>query len=76
MTDWMSPTLRAALEERLSEMTSEESARAAVQAQKLAKIAEKHSNAHDPWIYMFRIELDTLVGAMLNIDAGQEEDGT
>lgn len=67
--DYMSPLLRAALEERLAEMSSRESAEAAVNAQRLFKIAEKEPNVHDPWLFAFRMERDILVGTMLNMDA-------
>ena len=56
-------------------MTSRESATAAARAGSLFRIAEKEPNVHDPWMFMFRMEFDTLVGAMLQIDADSEQEG-
>ena len=64
--EWASPILIAAIEERLSEMSSRESASAAAHAQALFKEARRNKNLHCPWIAVARQSLDFLVGAWLN----------
>lgn len=70
VSSWASPILRAAIEERLSEMSSRESARAASGAQVLHETAVRNRNIHSPWLAVARHSLDLLVGAWMNEQAG------
>ena len=71
----MSPVLQAAVEERLAEMSSRQSATAAIAAQRAYKMESKQPNIHDPWREVEAFALTLLVGVYLNLSADGEYSG-